>query len=65
MRRGRSHIGRWKLMDRRTIFEHLLAFFEGMSVPANALQHLLEGFAGELREFGCLVPSTASERPVS
>lgn len=65
MRRGRSHIDRWKLADRRTIFEHLLAFFEGMSVPANALQHLLKGFAAVLREFGCLVHSTASERPLS
>ena len=63
-RRGRSHMGRCsRLADGRTIFEHLLAFFEGMSVLANALEHLLKGFAAVIREFQCAVPS--AQRPVS
>ena len=57
-RRGRSRMGRCsRLADRRTIFEHLLAFFEGMTVLADALEHLLKGFTAAMREFQCAVPS--------
>jgi hypothetical protein len=46
-----------KFADRRTVFEQLLAFFEGMSVLANAVQHLLERFAATIREYsGALGP---------